>query len=175
VNHSKIVSKNFVVWYTCYKPQKIDLRHKYVIWWMVTWRIVDDDVECLHVERSPTMACSGSHLYKFYRFVCRGKCVAERTFWVTFIDDRIVQKTTLGEWRKTSICYSQTNFHTTRATSNRAVQVFLSMKSYCNAHKYRATHSISICTGMHTTLNNLIIVLPYKTTCRQEGSIHIAR
>jgi hypothetical protein len=35
---------------------------------MVTWRIVDDDVECLHVERNPTMACSGSHLYKFYRF-----------------------------------------------------------------------------------------------------------
>jgi hypothetical protein len=27
---------------------------------MVTWRIVDDDVECLHVERNPTMACSGS-------------------------------------------------------------------------------------------------------------------
>jgi hypothetical protein len=36
--------------------------------WMVTWRIVDDDVECLHVERNPTMTCSGSHLYKFYRF-----------------------------------------------------------------------------------------------------------
>jgi hypothetical protein len=34
---------------------------------MVTWRIVDDDVEFLHVERNPTMACSGSHLYKFYR------------------------------------------------------------------------------------------------------------
>jgi hypothetical protein len=29
---------------------------------MVTWRIVDDDVECLHVERNPTMTCSGSHL-----------------------------------------------------------------------------------------------------------------
>jgi hypothetical protein len=28
---------------------------------------VDDDVECLHVERNPTMTCSGSHLYKFYR------------------------------------------------------------------------------------------------------------
>jgi hypothetical protein len=35
---------------------------------MVTWRIVDDDVECLHVERNPTMACSGSHLHKFYRY-----------------------------------------------------------------------------------------------------------
>jgi hypothetical protein len=35
---------------------------------MVTWRIVDDDVECLHVERNPTMTCSGSHLYRFYRF-----------------------------------------------------------------------------------------------------------
>jgi hypothetical protein len=35
---------------------------------MVTWRIVDDDVECLHVERNPTMTCSGSHLYKFYRY-----------------------------------------------------------------------------------------------------------
>jgi hypothetical protein len=35
---------------------------------MVTWRIVDDDVEYLHVERNPTMACSGSHLYKFYRY-----------------------------------------------------------------------------------------------------------
>jgi hypothetical protein len=33
----------------------------------MTWRIVDDDVERLHVERNPTMACSGSHLYKFYR------------------------------------------------------------------------------------------------------------
>jgi hypothetical protein len=30
---------------------------------------VDDDVECLHVEKNPTMTCSGSHLYKFYRFV----------------------------------------------------------------------------------------------------------
>jgi hypothetical protein len=30
---------------------------------------VDDDVECLHVERNPTMTCSGSHLYKFYRFI----------------------------------------------------------------------------------------------------------
>jgi hypothetical protein len=36
---------------------------------MVTWRIVDDDVECLHVERNPIMTCSGSHLYKFYRFL----------------------------------------------------------------------------------------------------------
>jgi hypothetical protein len=36
---------------------------------MVIWRIVDDDVECLHVERNPTIACSGSHLYKFYRLV----------------------------------------------------------------------------------------------------------
>jgi hypothetical protein len=35
---------------------------------MVTWRIVDDDVKCLHVERNPTIACSGSHLYKFYRW-----------------------------------------------------------------------------------------------------------
>jgi hypothetical protein len=35
----------------------------------VTWRIVDDDVEYLHVERNRTMACSGSHLYKFYRFL----------------------------------------------------------------------------------------------------------
>jgi hypothetical protein len=35
---------------------------------MVTWHIVDDDVECLHIERNPTMTCSGSHLYKFYRF-----------------------------------------------------------------------------------------------------------
>jgi hypothetical protein len=35
---------------------------------MVTWHIVDDDVECLHVQRNPTMTCSGSHLYKFYRF-----------------------------------------------------------------------------------------------------------
>jgi hypothetical protein len=35
---------------------------------MVTWHIVDDDVECLHVERNPTVTCSGSHLYKFYRF-----------------------------------------------------------------------------------------------------------
>jgi hypothetical protein len=41
---------------------------------MMTWRIVDgdmtivdDDVECLHVEGNPTMTCSGSHLYKFYR------------------------------------------------------------------------------------------------------------
>jgi hypothetical protein len=41
---------------------------------MVTWHIVDDDVECLHVERNPTMTCSGSHLYKFYRlgFVAGG-------------------------------------------------------------------------------------------------------
>jgi hypothetical protein len=31
---------------------------------------VDDDVECLHVERNPTMTCSGSHLYKFYRLRC---------------------------------------------------------------------------------------------------------
>jgi hypothetical protein len=37
---------------------------------------VDDDVECLHVERNPTMTCSGSHLYKFYRYVA----VAQRTF-----------------------------------------------------------------------------------------------
>jgi hypothetical protein len=44
VNHSKIVSKNFMVWYTCYKLHKIDLRHKYVIWWMMTWRIVDGDM-----------------------------------------------------------------------------------------------------------------------------------
>jgi hypothetical protein len=44
VNHSKIVSRNFVVWDTCYKPQKIDLRHKYVIWWMMTWRIMDGDM-----------------------------------------------------------------------------------------------------------------------------------
>jgi hypothetical protein len=44
VNHSKIISKNFVVWYTCYKPQKINWRHKYVIWWMMTWRIVDGDM-----------------------------------------------------------------------------------------------------------------------------------
>jgi hypothetical protein len=36
---------------------------------MVTWRIVDDDVECLHVERNPIMTCSGSHLYEFYRFL----------------------------------------------------------------------------------------------------------
>jgi hypothetical protein len=36
---------------------------------MMTWRIVDDDVECLHVERNPTMDFSGSHLYKFYRFL----------------------------------------------------------------------------------------------------------
>jgi hypothetical protein len=42
---------------------------------MVTWRIVDDDVECLHVERNPTMACSGSHLYKFYRYRARTKRV----------------------------------------------------------------------------------------------------
>jgi hypothetical protein len=31
----------------------------------VTWHVVDGDVECLHVERNPTMTCSGSHLYKF--------------------------------------------------------------------------------------------------------------
>jgi hypothetical protein len=35
---------------------------------MVTWRIVDDDVECLHVERNSTMVCSGSHLYKFHKY-----------------------------------------------------------------------------------------------------------
>jgi hypothetical protein len=35
----------------------------------VTWHIVNDDVECLHVERNPTIACSGSHLYKFYRLL----------------------------------------------------------------------------------------------------------
>jgi hypothetical protein len=40
----------------------------------VTWRIVDDDVECLHVERNPTITCSGSHLYKFYRFVDMSVC-----------------------------------------------------------------------------------------------------
>jgi hypothetical protein len=34
---------------------------------MVTWHIVDDGVECLRVERNPTMTCTGSHLYKFYR------------------------------------------------------------------------------------------------------------
>jgi hypothetical protein len=34
---------------------------------MVTWCIVDDDVDCLHVGRNPTMACNGPHLYKFYR------------------------------------------------------------------------------------------------------------
>jgi hypothetical protein len=41
---------------------------------MVTWRIVDDDVECLHVERNPTMTCSGSHLYKFYRYLVGTLC-----------------------------------------------------------------------------------------------------
>jgi hypothetical protein len=30
--------------------------------------MVDDYVECLHVERNPTMTCSRSHLYKFYRY-----------------------------------------------------------------------------------------------------------
>jgi hypothetical protein len=36
---------------------------------MVTWRIVDDDVKCLHVERILSMTCSGSHLYSCYRFL----------------------------------------------------------------------------------------------------------
>jgi hypothetical protein len=35
---------------------------------MVTWHIVDDDVEYLHVERNPTVTSSGSHVYKFYRY-----------------------------------------------------------------------------------------------------------
>jgi hypothetical protein len=29
---------------------------------------VDDDVDLLHVERSLSMMCSGSHLYSCYRF-----------------------------------------------------------------------------------------------------------
>jgi hypothetical protein len=45
---------------------------------MVTCHIVDDDVECLHVGRNPTMTCSGSHLYKFYRYV-------ERCFSITIV------------------------------------------------------------------------------------------
>jgi hypothetical protein len=42
---------------------------------MVTWHIVDDDVECLHVERNPTITCSGSHLYKFYRLHAFSICM----------------------------------------------------------------------------------------------------
>jgi hypothetical protein len=43
--------------------------------------LVDDDVDLLHVERSLSMMCSGSHLYSCYRLEIRGAPLAHQLNW----------------------------------------------------------------------------------------------
>jgi hypothetical protein len=55
-----------ILWHTIHKDmklnKKINVRHKYMIWWVVTWRIMDGDVECLHAERNLSTTYNGFHV-----------------------------------------------------------------------------------------------------------------